>query len=175
MKIDIDHRIHLSEFRSSDKPAIVHLLRDREIYERTLRIPYPYTEADADAWLALEAETRKQQGQIVNWAIRNLEGELLGGIGFHDLELGKSHKAEIGYWLGKPFWRQGIVTAAVGRLCELAFSEWKLQRIQACIFPGNIASARVLEKCGFVKEGFLRKYHIKNGVPIDAELFATIR
>jgi hypothetical protein len=53
MKIVVNNQIHLSEFRPSDKPALTEHLNDYDIYDRTLRIPFPYTEADADEWLAL--------------------------------------------------------------------------------------------------------------------------
>ena len=63
MKIVVNSQIHLSEFRSLDKPALIEHLNDRAIYDRTFRIPYPYTEADADEWLARIAKATEQHGQ----------------------------------------------------------------------------------------------------------------
>ena len=70
MKIVVSDQVHLSEFRSSDKEALVLHLNDRDIYDRTLRIPFPYTEAAADEWLALYAKTTEKHGQPAHFAIR---------------------------------------------------------------------------------------------------------
>jgi RimJ/RimL family protein N-acetyltransferase len=175
LKIIVNDRIHLTEFRPSDKPALLEHLQAKEIYDRTRRIPYPYTEADANEWLALTAKTTQQQGQPVHWAIRNEEPLLIGGCGFDDIQIGKSHRAEIGYWLAKPYWGQGIMTAVVRQACEFAFKEWKLVKITSHIFSLNTASARVLEKCGFEQEGFLRKHYLKDGHLIDARLYSLIK
>ncbi len=175
MKIIVNEQVHLSEFRLSDKHALILHLNDREIYDLTLRIPFPYTEAAADEWLALYAKTTEKQGRPVHFAIRSDDNALLGGCGFNGLEVGKSHKAEIGYWLARPFWGQGIMTAVVQRLCRHAFEEFELVKITAHVFIQNLASARVLEKCGFVQEGLLRKHHLKDGQSLDARLFALLR
>jgi len=68
---------------------------------RTLRIPYLYTEADFQEWLAIVEKATKQQGQQVHWAIRDESGFLIGGCGFDGFQVGKSHRAEIGYWMAK--------------------------------------------------------------------------
>lgn len=174
MKIDVNSQIHLSEFRASDKPALVEYLNDRDIYERTLRIPYPYSDNDADTWLAIAANNT-QQGQPVNFAIRTAQDYLIGGCGFDGCQAGKSHRAEIGYWLAKPYWGRGIMTSVVSKICQHAFDEFGLVKITAHVFSLNPASARVLEKCGFVQEGVLRKHFQKDGKFVDAKLFALIR
>jgi RimJ/RimL family protein N-acetyltransferase len=175
MKIVVNDQVHLSEFRSSDKPALIQHLNDKDIYDRTLRIPFPYTDASADEWLALVARITQQQGRPVHFAIRNAADALIGGCGFEGFEVGKSHRAEVGYWLAKPFWGQGIMTAVVQRLCQHAFDEFALVKITAHVFPHNPASARVLEKCGFQEEGFLRKQFVKDGRFLDARLFGLLR
>jgi RimJ/RimL family protein N-acetyltransferase len=175
MKIVVNPQIHLSEFQGSDKTALIAHLNDRDIYERTLRIPFPYTDASANEWLALVAKITEQQGQQVHFAIRKDDDALIGGCGFDGFQLGTSHRAEIGYWLAKPYWGRGIMTAVVQRLCQHAFDEFGLVKIIAHIFVGNSGSARVLEKCGFQEEGFLRKHFVKDGNPIDARLFGLLR
>jgi RimJ/RimL family protein N-acetyltransferase len=175
MRIVVNDQAQLSEFRPSDKPALVQHLNDRDIYDRTLRIPFPYTDACADFWLGLVAKITEQQGRPVHFAIRSADDSLIGGCGFDDFQAGQSHRAEVGYWLAKPFWGRGIMTAVVKRLCRHAFEEFGLAKITAHVFPNNPASARVLEKCGFQQEGFLRKHHLKDGQLIDARLFALLR
>lgn len=175
MKINVNERIHLSEFRSSDQAACVEHLQEKEIYDRTLRIPYPYTNADYREWLKIVERTTQQQGRRVTWAIRNADGLLIGGTGFDGFQLGKSHRAEIGYWLAKPYWGRGIMTAVVRGVCEFAFSEFGLEKITTHVFDSNIASARVLEKSGFVQEGFLRRHYLKDGQFFDAKLYGLLK
>jgi RimJ/RimL family protein N-acetyltransferase len=173
--LNVNDQVHLSEFRSSDKPALIEHLNDPDIYDRTLRIPFPYTESSADEWLVLVATVTKQQGQPVHWAIRDAEDSLIGGCGFDGFKVGQSHRAEVGYWLAKPFWGRGIMTSVVQRLCRHAFEEFGLVKITAHVFSHNPASARVLQKCSFQEEGFLRKHYLKDGKFIDARLFALLR
>ena len=174
-RIVVNDQVHLSEFRSSDKAALVENLNDRDIYDRTLRIPFPYTDAHADAFLALVAKTTEQQGQPVHWTIRSADDALIGVCGFDGFQVGKSHRAEVGYWLAKPFWGRGMMTAVVQRVCQYAFEEFGLVKINAHVVTHNPASARVLEKCGFVQEGLLRKHFLKDGQFIDVKLFALLR
>jgi RimJ/RimL family protein N-acetyltransferase len=175
MKIAVNNDVHLSEFHSSDRSALIEHLNDRDIYDRTLRIPFPYTEAAADEWLTLVAKITQQQGRPVQWAIRTADDALIGGCGLDGFQVGKSHRAEIGYWLARPFWGQGIVTAVVKQVCQFAFEEFGLVKITAHVFAHNPASARVLEKCSFQEEGFLRKHYEKDGTFIDARLFSLLR
>jgi RimJ/RimL family protein N-acetyltransferase len=175
MKIPVNNQINLSEFRPSDKPALPEHLNNRDIYDRTLRIPFPYTDAAADEWLALVAKITQQQGSPVHFAIRNSDDALIGGCGFDGFQVGKSHRAEVGYWLAKPFWGRDIMTAVVQRLCRHAFDEFGLVKITAHVFAHNPASARVLEKCGFQQEGFLRKHFVKDGQFLDARMFGLLR
>jgi len=175
MSIQITDEIHLGEFRAADKDALIEYLNDRDIYDRTLRIPFPYTEAAADAWLTLAAKMTREQGQPVCWAIRRPDEGLIGGCGFEGFQAGKSHRAEIGYWLAKPYWGRGLMTAVVQQLCRHAFEKFGLAKITAHVFAPNQASARVLEKCGFEQEGFLRKHFYKDGQYLDAKLYGLLR
>jgi [ribosomal protein S5]-alanine N-acetyltransferase len=175
MDIFVNEQVRLTEFRATDRPALVEHLREKEIYNGTLRIPYPYTEKDAEEWLGIVARTTQQQGRPVNFAIRNADEFLIGGCGFDGFQIGKSHRAEIGYWLAKPFWGRGIMTAVVRRLSRYAFDDFGLIKITAHVFATNPASARVLEKCGFVQEGYLTGHYQKDGRLLDARLFSLLR
>ena len=172
MTIIINDQIYLDEIRASDKGACVEHFREKEIYDRTLRIPYPYTEQHFDEFFALVQQTA-QQRPLTAWAIRRRDGFLIGGLGFEGL--GSSHRAEIGYWLAKPYWGRGIMTDVVRKACVFAFDQYDLAKITAGVFAGNAASARVLEKCGFVREGYLRKHYLKGGRFIDAQLYSLLK
>lgn len=173
VEIPATDEIALTDVRAGDKAAFVQHLADRGIYERTLRIPHPYTEADAEFFLGLVAEATGRHGEPVHFAIRHRDARLVGGLGFEDLQVG--HRAEIGYWLAEPFRGRGIVTAAVQAACLHAFARWNLVRITAHVFSFNQSSARVLEKSGFAFEGLLRKHYLKDGQFHDCRLFARVR
>lgn len=170
--IAVDGRVALSELRGGDCEALVRYLNDREIYDRTLRIPCPYGREDAERFLNLCGKLSEQHGHPLHFAIRDREQQLIGGCGFDGLVYG--HRAEIGYWLGKPYWGQGLMTEVVRAATAFAFREWKLVRISAHVFTTNPASARVLEKCGFQHEGLLRLHHKKDDRFLDSQLFAKV-
>jgi len=102
-------------------------------------------------------------------------GKLIGVVGADSLELGMSHRAEIGYWIARQYWGQGIMTDAVRTYVRYAFAELGVTRLTAHVFDFNSASARVLEKNGFVLEGTLRKHFLKDGRLIDARLYGLLK
>ena len=85
------------------------------------------------------------------------------------------HSAELGYWLGKPFWGRGIITEAARAITAYGFETLGLTRIYAHVDSDNGASARVLEKAGYQREGLLRKAVLKKGELVDYLLFAILR
>lgn len=175
MHLGFKREYEISDIRPGDEPAYVEYMRDREIYERTLNIPFPYTLEDARWWVDFNLEEIRKLGQSVNWAIRRADGSLIGGIGYPGLELGKIHRAEIGYWLAKPFWGQGLMTAAVQAVVPYAFERLGLSRVTAHVFASNVGSARVLEKAGFQLEGQLRRHYLKDGAFHDSKVYAILK
>ena len=132
--------------------------------------PFPYSAEDAEAWIAFAGSQRPE----TNFAIASAD-EAIGGIG---LRLGEDvfrRTAELGYWLGEPYWGRGIATLAVLALTEYAFAVYDLARIEAHVYEWNPASARVLEKAGYGYEGRLRKSVTKDGKTIDQLLFSWTR
>jgi [ribosomal protein S5]-alanine N-acetyltransferase len=175
--IKINERIELTEMRETDKAALVQHLNDITIFENTLMIPYPYTEENAEWFINYAREMEAKHGFVVKFAIRT-EGVQIGGIGLMLNERDtQKHKAEIGYWLAKPYRGQGIMTAVVKGLVEHVFNITPLTRLDAMAFAPNIASQKTLEKAGFEREGFARKYVIKpeNGLQIDVALFGKLK
>jgi [ribosomal protein S5]-alanine N-acetyltransferase len=176
--IIINDKIHLTEVRESDKTQLCKLANNEKVFNNTLLIPFPYTTADADWFVNHCRETEAQSGQILNFAIRNQEGTFIGGCGVRlDDYIVKKHKGEIGYWLGEPYWGQGIGTTMVRGLTDYLFNNTGLTRITANTFEHNIASQKVLLKVGFEREGFARKFYVKpaNGLEIDVVMFAKIK
>ncbi|HSY23347.1 MAG TPA: GNAT family N-acetyltransferase [Polyangiaceae bacterium] len=175
MRLELEGGYSVSDLVPSDRSAMLTHLREREIYDHTLNIPYPYKESDADRWFARAAEETRVHGRSINWAIRAPDGAYVGGIGFHGLEVGRSHRAEIGYWLAKPYWNRGLGTAAVQRVAAFGFDDFGFVRVTGTVFHFNARSARVLEKAGFAFEGRLRNYYKKDGEIFDGLLYARVR
>jgi RimJ/RimL family protein N-acetyltransferase len=174
-RIKIRVGFHLSSVRLNDKSALLEHFESKEIYLSTLNIPYPYSEADADRWLNRRIENTQRQGAEVTFAIRQDDGEMIGAVGADSLEIGASHRAEIGYWLARPYWGQGIMTDAVRAYVQYAFDDLKLLRLTAHVLEFNVGSARVLEKNRFKLEGRLRKHFRKEEKLYDGCFFGLLR
>lgn len=174
-KIIIDDTLYLSAPSEQDKWALVNYLNDEDVQRFTLRLPYPYTEKDAETFLQFCLDLRKKHGRTINWMIRNSNGEAIGCIGLQLAHGPDSHRDEIGYWLGKEYWGHGIMTKVVKKFSEYLFNYLGLIRIEAYVFEGNESSNKVLEKNGFKHEGFLHKVYDKKGKYISANLYAAVK
>ena len=128
----------------------------------------PYTIQDAEEFLEQQI-SMKEQGRVAAIAV---DGALGGWIGDHLGEKIASRRAAIGYWLGESFWGQGIMTRAVSHLTEYLFTNTEVVRVDADVFAWNPASARVLEKCGFVPEARLKQAVWKNNEVTDLLVYA---
>ena len=101
-------------------------------------------------------------------------GELAGGLTLSNLRRGAAQTASLGYWIGQPFARQGLMTGAVRAIIPFAFDNLKLHRIEAACLPSNEPSLRLLRRTGFTEEGFARGYLKIDGVWRDHVLFAIL-
>ena len=164
-------RCTLRPWRVGDEASLVHYADNRNVWRNLKdRFPSPYTAADADAWIKRASE----QAPATSFAIV-VEGAAVGGIG---IELGTDvfrRSAEIGYWLGEPFWGRGIATEALRAMTEYAFERFDICRLEAGVFDWNPASARVLEKAGYTLEGRARRGVVKDGRTGDRLLYALVR
>jgi [ribosomal protein S5]-alanine N-acetyltransferase len=133
------------------------------------RFPHPYTRRAGREFLRY---ARSQQPETT-FAIA-VDGEAVGGIGFTILTDVERVSAEIGYWLGEPFWGRGIVAEALGAVTNHAVETYRLTRIYALPFAHNRASCRVLEKAGYRIEAHLRRSAIKDGQIVDQLQYAFI-
>ena len=100
-------------------------------------------------------------------------GEAVGGIGIHPKSGIERKNAELGYWIGEPFWGQGIVSAAVAQMLKYGFETFDIIRIFARPFEHNLASKRVLQKAGFLFEARLEKTLFKQGEYLDELIYAV--
>ncbi|MDZ4656270.1 MAG: GNAT family N-acetyltransferase [Bythopirellula sp.] len=133
------------------------------------RFPHPLTVSDTRAYIT----NALGQSPTTTFAI-DVDGQAVGVIGLTLCEGERRHSAELSYWLGEPYWGRGIITQAVQAVTEYAIKELGLSRIESYVFSWNPASARVLEKMGFEREGILRNSIIKDGVLLDRWLYAYL-
>lgn len=155
----------------ADRAALVAIANDRRIWRNlTHRFPHPYTAADADRWFDL----LERMPRPTHWAIE-IAGQLAGGIGADAGEGVDARSAHFGYWLAPAYWGRGIMTAACRATAQHLLDHSDLVRLEARVFAWNPASMRVLEKCGFEREGLLRRSVWKDGQVIDAVLYARVR
>jgi RimJ/RimL family protein N-acetyltransferase len=158
----------IRSWQASDLESLVKYADNRNIWINLRdRFPHPYTARDGHAFLR---HMRQQQPEMA-FAIC-VEDEAVGGIGFQLQGDVERVSAEIGYWLGEPFWGRGIATEALVALTDYAIVTHGLTRVYAVPFAWNAASCRVLEKAGYVLEGRLRRSAVKGGSVTDQLQYA---
>lgn len=159
-------------WRSRDVEALCKHANNKAVWRGLLdRFPHPYTETDAERWIALNHATLTAPQ---NFAI-DLDGEAIGGVGLDRRQDVFSGTAEIGYWVSEAYWGRGIATAAATFIADYGFGSFPIERLQAGVFAGNQASMRVLEKAGFTFEGCLRRAVKKEGRSLDLMMYARLR
>ena len=163
----------IREWRIEDSTNLANMLNNIKIMDN-LRdgLPYPYTEKDAEEFInsMLSADRTKTYAFAIT-----LDDAAIGSIGVFRCENIHSQTAEMGYYIGEPYWGMGYGTSAVKQVCEYIFKNTDIIRIFAEPFAYNTASCRVLEKAGFEFEGTLRSNAVKNGKVIDMKMYAMVR
>lgn len=159
------------DWRAADRESLLRYANNRNVWRNlSHRFPHPYEPADADAWFARLAEVENP----TSWAIE-VVGSAVGGIG---IELGEGvydRSGRLGYWLAEPWWGRGIMTDAVRATTDHILATFEVVRVEAFVLEWNPASMRVLDKCGFVREGVLRRSIHKDGAIIDAVLYSRVQ
>ena len=169
MTILTTERLILRPFTLDDAPAVQQIAGAHEVALNTLLIPHPYPDGAAEAWIS-----RPRTQDEINFAITERDGgAIAGGM---SLNVHRDHRrAEIGYYIGVPFWNRGYASEAGRAVVRHAFETLGLNRVFAEHFTRNPASGRVLQKIGMRHEGSLRKHIVKWGEPIDVELYGIVR
>jgi RimJ/RimL family protein N-acetyltransferase len=163
-------RSTLRPFRSGDEPSLARHANNRKLWLNLRDVfPHPYTEGHAAAWVRFN----QQSPRWLNAAIV-VDGEVAGGIGLIPQQDVMRHSAEIGYWLGEPFWNRGIVTEALVAFTHYGFDTLGFERLFAHVFGPNARSIRVLEKAGYTLEGRLRQAVVKDGVRLDMLVYGRL-
>jgi RimJ/RimL family protein N-acetyltransferase len=166
-------RLRLRPFAPADAPVVQQLAGAPEIADTTARIPHPYPEGAAVAWIATHAQEWAAHRELVLAVTLADGGPLIGSIG---LVFETEHeKVELGYWIGLPFWGKGFASEAAGALVEFAFARLGLNRVQAHHMARNPASGRVLLKAGLRREGVSPCAMKKNGRFEDVVIYGAVR
>lgn len=163
----------IREWKLEDAARLAEVLNNSNILNN-LRdgIPYPYTKRDAEEYITsmLEADKTKTFAFAIT-----MDDEVVGSIGVFRCENIHFKTAEMGYYIGEPYWGCGLGTSAVTQVCKYIFDNTDIIRIFAEPFAYNTASCRVLEKSGFQFEGLLKSNAVKNGKVIDMRMYSLIK
>ncbi|HEY7630332.1 MAG TPA: GNAT family N-acetyltransferase [Thermoleophilaceae bacterium] len=158
----------LRRWREDDVPAVAAICQDPEI-PRWTNVPSPYAEDDARAFIGDVLAGRFHELAL---AVTDASSdELLGAVGFR---LPEPVVGEVGYWVGAHARGRGVATRAVRLICEWAFEQLHLVRIQLHTLPGNVGSERVAERVGFTREGLLRSFAEMKGERVDITMFSLM-
>ena len=164
------HKVQIRPWRVEDLPELVRLANNRRIWvELRDSFPHPYTAESGRRWIEFAAGNSSP----THFAIE-LEGSLVGSVGYipgRDIE---RCGAEVGYWVGEPYWGRGIATVAVGTLIDSLRVAAEYTRLFALPFASNVPSRRVLEKSGFRLDAVLECSAIKDGRVVDQCMYSRV-
>lgn len=166
-------RLVLRPFDRNDSDRIEELAGDYEIAKTTLAIPHPYPPGSAKDFIKAVQESDAKGDSLTVAICLKGSPELIGTMG---LVIKDKHKrAELVYWVGKPYWGQGYATEAAQQILKVAFEELGLNRVYAAAMTHNPGSWKVMQKIGMQLEGTFREHVIKAGEPIDLTFYSILR
>lgn len=167
-------RLLLRPFERADARTVTELASALEIADTTISIPHPYSLEVAVAWIAGQRRSR-QRDQSFHFAVaERSSAQLVGCVELRSID--REHaQAELGFWVGTPFWRRGYASEAGSAVVRFGFESLGLNRIYAFHMARNPASGKVLEKLGMQREGILRQRVRKWGHFEDVMVYAVLR
>ncbi|MGD9117451.1 MAG: GNAT family N-acetyltransferase [Dehalococcoidia bacterium] len=167
-------RLILRPYRPEDAADIQRLIGERDVVATLANVPYPYEDGMYQEWLGGRQESF-ETGKTVDFAVTHRqEGFLIGGTSLMNIDQ-PSERAEIAYWIGKPYWGKGYGTEAARAVVKYGFETLGLHRINGRHFGNNPASGRILKKIGMKHEGCQRQAFKKWGKFEDFELYGILR
>lgn len=165
-------RLILRHINKNDSAALLKLRSDKRIMQFIDR-PCMTSEDEALEFIKKIEESLKNNHGIT-WAVSlKTNAELIGTIGFWRI-MHEHYRAEIGYMLSPDFHRQGVIQEAIKQALDYGFKTMNLHSVEANIKPGNIASAKLLEKNGFIKEAYLKENYYFNGKFLDSCVYSLL-
>ena len=166
-------RLLLRPFGAGDAARVAQLAGAREVAATTANIPHPYALSDAEGWIAGQQDAWESGADATFAVTLREDGVLIGAIA---LRIERDHeRAELGYWIGVPYWGQGYATEAARAVLSFGFDQLGLNRVFARHMSSNPASGRVMEKIGMRFEGELRRHERKWGAFSDTRFYGLLR
>ena len=170
MRLDLES-CGVRSFRDTDASELARHANNRKVWMQLRdQFPHPYTIDDARNFITLA-----RSGEPETMFAITVSDVAVGGIGAKLRDDVERCSAEVGYWLGEPYWGLGIMTRVLAAFTCFAFTAYDLERLYAVPFASNTASCRVLQKAGYRLEGHMRRSAIKDGKVKDQYLFAILR
>lgn len=161
--------ISLRDYKESDVDRLVELANNEAVSRFLIdSFPYPYTKADAQWWIRTGRCDRISK--VIEW-----DGLFVGSVGAEPGQGEKRKQYAIGYWLGEPYWGQGILSSALAMFVDELFATTDVERLQAWVYSENIGSMKVLERAGFNKDAILKNALYKHGRLFDEHLYSLLR
>ncbi len=157
MKIETK-RLRLREITEKDEKDLIENINNLNVSKYMALVPYPYTKKDATWWInecKKKAKEKPRTSYSFNIELKSKKG-IIGAIGLEKVNRFQG-TATLGYWLGKKYWRQKIMSEAVKRVLDFAFNKLKLRRMNVSASPKNKSSNGLIKKMGFKFEGVRRK------------------
>ncbi|MGC8865566.1 MAG: GNAT family N-acetyltransferase [Bacteroidales bacterium] len=157
----------LRPLKYSDAEALARHANDAEV-ARFLRpsFPHPYFLYDAQKFIRWVQENEDQYILAIE-----VEGEASGAIGIHRTFMLRRQVWEVGYWLGQAHWNKKIMTEALGKMLEYYVPALRIKEIYASIYEPNMASSKVLQKCGFTLLSSLNGVMIRDGSQVTEQVW----
>lgn len=165
------NNINLRDLKKNDASSLAKNANSRAVSRFTF-LPYPYDLHAADSFIK-SANKNIKLGNAYELGIEK-DGKIIGVISL--MQINYCHKkADLGFWLGKEYWRKGLMSEALKIIKSFAFHELKLNRLSAVVLKGNTSSAQLLKKNGFSLEGTYRRFAILRNKTYDGLLFGLVR
>lgn len=166
-------RLVLRPFHLEDAQTVFELASEYEIAANTLRIPHPYELSMAEEWITGQATAEAEGKELVRAITQADSDRLIGSIGL--ILIQAFNQAELGYWIGKPYWNKGYASEAAMTVLKFGFEKLNFHRIHAHHLSRNQASGMVLQKIGMQHEGHLRQHILKWGKYEDIDLYGILK
>lgn len=166
-------RLILRPFLLNDAPTVQTFAGNYKVAEMTATIPHPYLDGMAEAWIKTHLKSWQEQ-ILLTLAMEEKNSQKLIGcisLGFNQLH----QRAELGYWIGEPYWNQGFCTEAGKCLVSFAFKKLNLRKITSSHMTKNPASGKVMQKIGMIQEGMLRQQFFRMGEFHDAVIYGLLK
>jgi ribosomal-protein-alanine N-acetyltransferase len=166
-------RLLLRELTIDDAPAVMRLRSNKDVMKYINR-PLTLTIEDAEKWIGVIIEA-VQKNEGITWSIclKEAPAEHVGTIGLWRIEK-ENYRAEIGYMLEPSLHGKGMMFAAIQQVLAYGFKEMKLHSIEGIIDPGNIASGKLLQKAGFVREAYFKENYYLHGRFADTAVYSLL-